>query len=318
MISVIVPVFNGEGYLADCLQSLLDQTFRDFEVLVVDDGSRDATNAIARKFAERDSRVRLLTKANGGSGSARNLGLSQARGAYVAFVDGDDLVHPQYLELLLAGMEETGADIVQCAYRKTHHREPAFEKQTLRLSREYTCWEYMERFCTRQHHVESVVLWNKLYKRALFQGLAFPEGRGVDDEYLFCPLVSRAEKITRIGNPLYCYYQSRDSQMRGRPDIRIADRVEAVEGQMAFFLSRGRRDLHNRLIYRLCAFAGEACRVIRRDYPEEKQLLQTLSKKKGRWVTAMLAPQIPLRDKGSLLLRLFFPGIWEWNNKSRC
>lgn len=293
---------------------MLAQTYRHFELLIVNDGSGDHSEAIAREFQRQDSRIRLLTKANGGSASARNLGLRQAKGEYLAFVDADDLVHPQYLELLLEGMEQTGADIVQCDYWQTYERETAFSRQTLRLMREYTCWEYMGRFCTREHHVRSVVLWNKLYKRALFEGLSFPEGRAVDDEYLFCPLVSRAQKITEIGNLLYRYYQSRDSQMRKKPDIRIADRVDAVEEQMSFFLSAGHRELYNRLLYRFCVFAAEAYRVVRANNPEEKQLLRTLSRKKRSWGKAMLVPQIPLREKCSLILRLFFPRIYAWRN----
>lgn len=314
MISIIVPVFNGEAYLDDCLRALLEQTYRCFELLIVDDGSTDGSWKIAREYAQRDSRVRVLTKPNGGSGAARNLGLAEAKGEYLVFVDQDDWVHPQYLELLLAGLECSGADVVQCGYEVIRNRQPEPGDQSLQLYREYTCREYMQRFCTRLNHVRTVVLWNKLYRKELFDGLAFPEGKCIDDEYLFCPVISRAKKIVEIGNILYFYYQSENSQMRRKPDIRMVDRIEAVEQQMAFFQSMGERALCNQLLYRYYILIAEAYRVIRADYPEEKQLLWALLKKRRCWPRALLVPQLSCRDKCSLVLRLQFPGLYEMRN----
>lgn len=314
MISIIVPVFNGEAYLDDCLSSLLAQTYRCFELLIVDDGSTDGSGEIARGYAQRDSRVRLLTKPNGGSGSARNLGLAEAKGEYLVFVDGDDWVHPKYLELLLAGMECSGADVVQCGYEVTRSRQTEPGNQSPHRTWEYTCREYMKCFCTRQDHVRTVVLWNKLYRKELFDGLAFPEGKSVDDEYLFCPVISRAKKIVEIGNILYYYYQSGNSQMRRKPDIRMVDRIEAVEQQMAFFQSMGEYALCNQLLYRYFTFIDEAYRVIRADYPEEKELLRDLGKKRRCWPRALLVPQLSCRDKCSLVLRLQFPRLYEMRN----
>ena len=102
LISVIVPVYNVEKYLAKCIDSLLAQTFSDFEILLVNDGSPDASGQICDALAKSDDRIRVIHKENGGAASARNSGLDAAKGDYIAFVDGDDLIHPQYLECLLA------------------------------------------------------------------------------------------------------------------------------------------------------------------------------------------------------------------------
>ena len=116
-VSVIVPVYQVEAYLPACLDSILAQTFRDFELILVDDGTRDGCPAIMDAYAARDARIRLLHKENGGLSSARNAGLDVARGEYIAFVDSDDTVEPTLLEDTVRAADETGAEQVLFNYR---------------------------------------------------------------------------------------------------------------------------------------------------------------------------------------------------------
>ena len=112
MISIIVPVYNTEKYLRRCIDSVLAQTYQDFELLLIDDGSKDSSGAICDEYAAQDARVRVFHKENGGVSSARNVGLDNARGEWITFVDADDWIESDMLELLLRKGEETGADIV--------------------------------------------------------------------------------------------------------------------------------------------------------------------------------------------------------------
>lgn len=123
MISIIVPVYNIEPYLPSCVESVLWQSFRDFELILVDDGSPDGCPALCDAYAEEDQRVRVIHQENGGLSEARNAGMSEARGEYMAFVDGDDIVHPAFLETLLSALSETGADIAECGVRKVYPGE---------------------------------------------------------------------------------------------------------------------------------------------------------------------------------------------------
>src|SRR3954452_2047793 len=109
-ISVVVPIYNVEPYLADCLQSLVDQTYRDWEAVVVDDGSQDRSRAIAEEFAARDERFRIVEQPNGGLGSARNMGVEHAGGEFLAFVDSDDVLPENAYQLLIEALDETGSD----------------------------------------------------------------------------------------------------------------------------------------------------------------------------------------------------------------
>lgn len=154
LISVIIPAYNTEAYLARCLDSVLSQTLTDFELLLIDDGSTDGTAAIADRYAEADSRVKVIHKENGGVSSARNRGLEVARGEFITFVDSDDTVQPTYLEKLYTALCETGADISVVnwggwggwlAYRLSEPRK-VFSPDTLSdLNLLYTCWAHMFR-----------------------------------------------------------------------------------------------------------------------------------------------------------------------------
>ena len=112
MISIIVPIYNKEKYLEKCLDSLLNQTYRELEILLVDDGSTDKSLEICRSYAEKDERIRVFSKKNGGVASARNLGVRESLGEYLSFVDPDDYVHPEYAVCMKEALEKSGAELV--------------------------------------------------------------------------------------------------------------------------------------------------------------------------------------------------------------
>ncbi len=114
VLSIIIPVYNKEQYINGCLTSILNQTFTDFELILVNDGSTDGSEAVCRRFAEADNRIRLITKPNGGVSSARNVGLSKASGKYIGFIDSDDAIEPDMYELLIRNAEQHQADISIC------------------------------------------------------------------------------------------------------------------------------------------------------------------------------------------------------------
>jgi len=118
LISIIIPVYNVEDYLARCLESILFQSFKDFEVLLIDDGSTDGSGKICDAYAQNDTRIRVIHKVNGGVSSARNVGLNNANGQYISFVDSDDFVHPCFLEFLYNSIKSSKADISICDYEK--------------------------------------------------------------------------------------------------------------------------------------------------------------------------------------------------------
>ncbi|MCC8107087.1 MAG: glycosyltransferase [Clostridiales bacterium] len=312
MVTVIIPAYNAELYIERCLDSVVAQTLKDFEVLIVNDGSIDRTGKLVDRFAREYPFIRVIHKENGGSASARNVGIKEARGDFIAFVDADDFIHPQYIEILTNAEKHTHSDIIQCGFQITYsdnvpikaiEDEPAFT--------EYNNIQFLEKFCNKKTYLSTTVLWNKLYKRALFDDLEFPTNRGIDDEYLICQIIYRAKQITVVDNELYYYFMSENSQMRSRPTLKSIDNVEAIENQLTFFESIGQPKLYNMLLYRYYSAVSGAYQLVKREFPEEHEILLQLEAKKKTWRKALHVREIPLEDKLFLIIRVCFPHMFR-------
>lgn len=203
-ISVIVPVYNVEKYLSRCIDSILAQTFTDFELLLIDDGSTDNSGRICDGYAGKDNRIRVFHKENGGVSSARNLGLDNAKGEYIAFIDADDWIEIEYLNLLYSTLREQNADIVACDYiiERKH--------SSLYINQDYRC----DIVCIIKKLLNNDLkgyLWNRLFTKKLFinNNIHFPEGIGMwEDLLIIVDLYIKAKHICYLPNALYHYWLS--------------------------------------------------------------------------------------------------------------
>ena len=227
-ISVIVPVYRVEPYLRRCVDSILGQTFRDFELILVDDGSPDNCGAICQDYAGQDGRIHVLHRENGGLSAARNAGLDWAfahsGSRYVAFVDSDDWVHPAFLQTLFAMAENTGCPVAVCGFFRTSG-EPLPEGEDFSAQK------------------LTAVAWNKLYDRKLFHNLRYPEGKLHEDEFTTYRAVYAAGTVAATPARLYAYYQNPQGIMRSAWNPRRMHILEALEGQIAFARQTGRERL---------------------------------------------------------------------------
>ncbi len=217
VISVVVPVYNVELYLIECLESIINQTYRDLEIILIDDGSTDKSGDICEEYAKKDDRIIVIHQSNQGSASAKNAGLRKASGEYLAFVDSDDFLQEDAYEFMVRQLEEYHADIIQGYFRKVYqknHRDvnKIIEMQTLDTS------EFLELF-TKDWTCG--LLWDKLYKRHIFKDIYFKEGHKIDDEFFTYKGVLNSKKILRVPHYIYNYRQrissvmfSKDSQLR--------------------------------------------------------------------------------------------------------
>lgn len=235
-LSIIVPVYKVERYLPACLESISSQTFRDFECILVDDGSPDGCPALCDEWAARDGRFRVIHKKNEGVVIARNTGLEESRGEWVAFVDSDDRVAPgMYGEMLDAARRE-GADLVVCGYRDDFGEAKPGKAYT------WSC-KTLDRAAQLREHTKSYItnfIWNKVAKRTLFtkHALRFPAGvAGPDDAYVAFHLVFYAEKIAVVNKPFYFYnLQNQSSIMhRGVPQARLESEVFVMDTIAALY-----------------------------------------------------------------------------------
>lgn len=216
-ISVLFPVYNTEKYLAEALDSLEAQTFRNFEIIAVNDGSTDRSGEILRDYAARFPNIRLIEQANSGKPAALNAGLDQASGEWIAIMDSDDSVAPEYLEHLYATAQENGADLVSCGYELIYP-----ECRILRDSR----WA-----CTVPHSLaefpELLFLdntnWNKLYRMQMLKtyNIRFDrELKMAEDLPFFFQTLLAANRIAVTPHPLYFYRQEREGQLTAIDDAR--------------------------------------------------------------------------------------------------
>lgn len=201
-ISIIIPVYKVEKYLERCLDSVLNQTLTDFELLLIDDGSPDRSGEICDAYAARDSRIVVIHQENGGPSKARNTGLDAARGDYIGFVDADDYIEPQMYETLYQNIIEYQADISVIGFRKVfdgYCRTAAYDRmERVLLNQKEALWEALR--CRRF----IMVPWDKLYRRELLQGHRFPVGMLYEDS-VFNADVFREEGIKVVFDPVVCY-----------------------------------------------------------------------------------------------------------------
>ena len=230
-ISVIVPVYNVEPYLRQCVDSILGQTFRDFELILVDDGSPDGCPAICDEYAEKDSRVKVIHKENGGLSSARNAGLDVAAGEYIAFVDSDDWIHPEYLERMLAVIKNIHADMAMCGVEKFWEDKPRAEQ--FPLADECLPHDKAVSLMTTSiwYHM---IACNKLYRKSLFDGIRFPEGYLHEDEAIFHRIVERCNQVALVKDVMYHYRQTKSSIMHQVYRIQRSDKLTALADRIVF------------------------------------------------------------------------------------
>lgn len=223
-ISIIVPVYKTERFLSACISSILAQTFTDFELILVDDGSPDSCPALCDAAAAKDSRIRVIHQKNRGLSGARNAGLDAAEGEWIAFVDSDDTITPDFCAKLYHAAQEAGAQMAVCNYRQVDEALTPIREQYLHVRREVLTPEQALEHSTLLPYM---VVWNKLYHRSIFAQLRFAEGKLNEDTLLIAYAYEKAEKIANIPDAMYLYRKVAGSIVNSKVTLRNLDRVEA-------------------------------------------------------------------------------------------
>ena len=209
LISVIVPVYRVEAYLNRCVQSIVDQTYQNLEIILVDDGSPDQCPQICDHWAKTDDRISVIHKRNGGIPDARNAGIARASGSYIAFVDSDDFVDERFISCLYEQIRETGAEI-SCIHMQTFNAMEQIQRDTEQYETEILSGAEAINALLDPTGFRSYT-WNKMYKRALFEGVQFPVGRMLEDLAVTYRLFELCNRISYRPAKLYFYYQRPDS-----------------------------------------------------------------------------------------------------------
>lgn len=236
-ISIIVPVYKVEKYIEQCIDSILNQTFKDFELILVDDGSPDKCPEICDKYALKDERIKVIHKSNGGLSSARNAGIDIATGGYIGFVDSDDFIHNKMYETLYDYAIKHSADIAICNYKKFYSEENVTENIDIKPFieiKEYSNIEALHQLYSENSGV-FVGPWQKIYKKKLFKDIKFEEGRVYEDRLISHKLLYKSNKIIYIPQIFYFYRQRRGSIVNSPFKNKYSDLIYAYMDAMIYF-----------------------------------------------------------------------------------
>lgn len=239
LISVVIPVYKVEAYLDRCVESVVRQSYEKLEILLVDDGSPDRCGAMCDAWAGKDSRIRVLHQKNAGLGAARNRGTEIAVGEFVTYVDSDDYLAPDAIELLLRLLREQGAEIAVADCVKTQEDHVSFDRTTEEQIRLFTGKEACMTLQGWELYMPMVTAWGKLFPRELLLREAFTEGRLHEDEATTYRLYAAVSRVALSSRPVYAYYQNPNSIMHTRSERSQRDTLLAYCEQIRFFRSQG-------------------------------------------------------------------------------
>lgn len=240
-ITVMMAAYNAAKYLPRALDSILAQTFPDFDVIIVNDGSKDETGAIADAYAKADSRIHVIHQKNSGVCVTRNNCLDWAYASsdsqWVTFIDSDDWVHPEMLERMLRAAQDNHVYISACGYQETTGEDPIIDPAQL----EPVCWETMEFY--QADYVNAIMTCCKLYHKSCYKDIRHPVDNYFDDEFVSYKMLYAQDRMAVIPAPLYAYFVNTTGLTKKKWAPKLLDAWVAYEEQIAFFKEKGRQDL---------------------------------------------------------------------------
>lgn len=276
-ISVIVPVYKVEPYLRRCIDSILGQTYSDFELILVNDGSPDNCPAICDEYAGRDSRVHVIHQENGGLSAARNTGIdwvfANSDSQWLTFVDSDDWIHPEMLERLLNVAVENNVAVSICGHIKTKGEEAKIQSNEMAPQ----IWKTEDFFVA--HNINAIVAWGKLYQKQCFSEIRYPIGKLHEDEFTTYKILFQFRTIGAVFAPLYYYYENASGIMKSEWSPKRLDSIQAAEEQIQFFVDNAYWAAYRKAVSRYLWFITENYNQAKLSEHTSSALLKRLRKK---------------------------------------
>ncbi len=249
-ISIIVAIYNIEKYLEECVKSIINQSYKNLQIILVDDGSTDSSKDICDKYAKIDNRIQVIHKKNGGLSDARNKGLEVAEGKYISFVDGDDYLFPTFYAVLHKLIKKYDADISECQFLRINetdmeNSEKIIETHNKKIDIKEEVYDNLKALdlyygARLAPYLKKVVVWNKLYTKEILDGITFPVGKLHEDEYTSYRILYKCKKIVSTNEILHGYIQTNNSIMRTEiKQKRVEDNLDAYEKGSEFFEKYG-------------------------------------------------------------------------------
>jgi len=274
LISIVVPIYNVEKYLNRCVDSILGQTYRNIEIILVDDGSPDGCAKICDEYSLKDNRIKVIHKKNGGLSDARNKGIELAKGVYISFVDADDLIAPYFIEILYNMCIKYSCDI-SMGYFQQFETKISFSTECDKEIKAFSNIEMVKNLCNDMY-LQSVVVWNKLYKTTLFQNINYPFGKIYEDEATTYKLYYAANKIVVTTQILYGYSYRQGSITKSCFSIKNLDFIGIAKERAEFYKDNDEMELYIQFLRLYCYTLISFYNKIRIEMNEEKRIPKEL------------------------------------------
>ncbi|MGM8364862.1 glycosyltransferase family 2 protein [Virgibacillus sp. W0181] len=321
LITVIVPVYNGEAFIEKCFSSILNQTYQNLEIIIINDGSKDKSPEICDKFAELDERIIVVHQKNVGLSSVRNKGLDMASGELIGFVDSDDSIHPRMFEILQKHLHENNADISMCQIAKVYNaniNEHIIESNKTITKQQTHTFHKEEAFNNlfNENNLVTVVPWNKLYKREVFKHVRYPDGKVNDDEFVIHHIIQAAQKFVFTDAVLYYYFHNENSITNQKYNLKRLEALEAIKDRVLFFELKQYNELlqmgSNTYLHLIIIHYY----LVQKYFPVEKDVMEKL---KREFRAEFYTYKNILKEKNRMELKLFLihPTVYQGFIKAR-
>lgn len=285
LISVIVPVYNVEFYIEKCIESIINQTYENLEIILIDDGSTDESPLICKKYAELDRRVKLIRQQNHGLSAARNTGIKNANGHFLGFIDSDDFIHPQMYEILLLNLYNNDADLSICSLTNVYDNKNeyilndfekiSYENQLIMVNNKKEAYKRLY----DEWSLRTVIACNKLYRKEIFDNIHYPTGKIHEDEFVIHHIIGSINKIVFTNASLYYYLQRENSIINEHYSLKRLSAIEAYEDRILYFRRNKEDHVLVNAYVRYLSLIAIHYNYVKKYFPFEKEILNNLKSK---------------------------------------
>lgn len=311
VISVIVPVYNSENFLENCIDSILSQTYQNFELILIDDGSTDNSSYICDYYSREDNRIRVIHQINQGQAQARNYAVEKARGSWIHFVDSDDMIHPQMLEILLNAVEMTDAKMSMCGSLEVEEMPVRFqEKESIEYIKLIVTEDTFRDLYEKGGHRYWIVC-SKLIHKSIIKSIPLPEGRIYEDNATVIKWINEAGIIADVKENLYFYRINFNGTSKSPFNLKKLDYLWALCEQIHFYKKQGFNSMLRIIFLQYMEAAISYYKKVKYELNNNKCANKIKTKLFKEILLNQKHIEIP-KSKKDYMLEVFYPSIMKW------
>ncbi|MGN0251603.1 MAG: glycosyltransferase family 2 protein [Oliverpabstia sp.] len=311
IVSVIIPVYNGKRFLKECIDTVLEQTYQNLEIILIDDGSTDDSPGICDTYALKDNRIKVIHQRNQGVAVARNTGLENATGEYIVFIDSDDFINKRMIEKLYIVLKETNADMSICNFKYVSENGNEIDIKQTAIKNEELCAEGIIDKLFQENNCGYIVAWNKMYKKELWRQIQYPIGLVHEDEAVIHRLFAECKKVVTIPDELYYYRQVSGSIMHSERNEKKLDKYLALADRLMFLKSAVSKENIKKLAYQYWYHYLDDYYYFSKRNKNSARLKQMKKTLLSVYPIMVQCGFFTVKDALSILILIFLPNVYE-------